>query len=84
LGTRRAGRKEKPHQRNGKKPKYAKFHQNHFRKETSLSNETERNIEAGAGIEPANRFTLGEAILLRKSKKQVTTLLTSANVVTLL
>jgi hypothetical protein len=54
LGTRRAGRKEKPHQGNGKKPKYAKFHQNHFRKDTSLSNETQRNIEAGAGIEPAN------------------------------
>jgi hypothetical protein len=35
------------------------------RKKASSSNETERNIEAGAGIEPANRFTDGEAILLQ-------------------
>ena len=36
------------------------------RKKASSSNETERNIEAGAGIEPANRFTIGEAILYRR------------------
>ncbi len=29
-GSRRTGRKEKPHQDNGKKPKCAKFHRNHF------------------------------------------------------
>ena len=33
------------------------------RKKASSSNEAERNIEAGAGIEPTNRFTLGAAIL---------------------
>jgi hypothetical protein len=49
-----------------------------------LSNETGRNIEAGAGIEPANRFTQGEAILLLPITKQVTTPLTLANVVSLL
>ena len=54
------------------------------RKKASLSNETERNIEAGAGIEPANRFTLGEAILCQSVKRQVTTSLTLANVVILL
>jgi len=53
------------------------------RKKTSLSNETERNIEAGAGIESANRFTLGEAILCQSLKGQVTTSLTLANVVIL-
>jgi hypothetical protein len=29
-GMRRTGRKEKPHHNNGKKPKCAKFHHNHF------------------------------------------------------
>jgi hypothetical protein len=29
-GSHRTGRKEKPHQDNGKKPKRAKFHHNHF------------------------------------------------------
>jgi hypothetical protein len=29
-GSHRTGRKEKPHQDNGKKPKCAKFHHNHF------------------------------------------------------
>ena len=29
-GSHRTGRKEKPHQDNGKKPKRAKFHRNHF------------------------------------------------------
>ena len=29
-GSHRTGRKEKPHQDNGKKPKCAKFHRNHF------------------------------------------------------
>jgi len=51
---------------------------------TPLSNEAERGLEAGAGIEPANRFTLGEAILIHKLKRQVTTSLTSVNVVILL
>ena len=36
------------------------------RMKASLSNETERDLEAGAGIEPANRFLVGNRSKLPK------------------
>jgi hypothetical protein len=50
----------------------------------TLSTKSESVVKAGAGIEPANRFTAGEAIHLLRYTRQVTTSLTLANVVTLL
>ena len=53
------------------------------RKKASLSNETERNIETGMGIEPANRFRTGESILDPSGRIQVRTSLKLTNVLTM-
>ena len=57
-GSHRTGRKEKPHQDNGKKPKCAKFHRNHFGRceRKAIKRCTARIVPNYSAFRKVNRF----------------------------